>query len=232
MPRTNNLSRSQGSRSKANSRNQYSDRRMNSMLQRLVLLNEAQTNRMIPVVPDIPKRKLPKDRITRLAFELQLANIVSNSTAPVTGAYAITLSGFPGYNSPATTFDSYRITYISINFVPFGITAAANATLGQLTTAIDYADASPVDQSQLLQNDTSMVVQTGQFFERRFVPRIAVAAYSGAFTSYAQSEGEWVDTSSPAVQYYGLKYSQSISSSANTGYSPYVYAIVEFKNND
>jgi len=202
------------------------------MLSRLVLLNEAQTNRMIPVVADIPKRKLPSGRITRLAFELQLSTITSNSTAENFGSYAFTLTGFPGSASPIATFDSYRIVYLSVNFVPFGISAAANATLGQFTTAIDYADATPVTQSQLLQNDTSMVVQTGQFFERRFQPRTAVAAYSGAFTSYAQDENSWIDTTSPAVQYYGLKFSQSTSSTANTGYQPYVYAIVEFRNND
>jgi len=42
-------------------------------------------------------------------------------------------------------------------------------------------------------------------FTRVIRPRSAVAAYSGTFTSYANKYGQWVDTASPSVQFYGLK---------------------------
>lgn len=36
-------------------------------------------------------------------------------------------------------------------------------------------------------------------------PRTAMAAYSGAFTSYANMSDQWIDLNSTSVQYYGFK---------------------------
>ncbi len=38
-------------------------------------------------------------------------------------------------------------------------------------------------------------------------PHLAIGAYSGAFTSFANTNStQWVDANSPSVQYYGVKY--------------------------
>jgi len=34
---------------------------------------------------------------------------------------------------------------------------------------------------------------------------MAVAAYAGSFTSYANMEPQWIDCASPSVQHYGFK---------------------------
>ena len=206
--------------------------RLEETLKRLVTLNEAQTNRMVPSTPDIPRMLLAPNRVFTASFQQSAGLITSNSTSETTGALYFSLSGISGYTTWTGSFDSYRIVRIYVEFVPFGIVASANATLGQLTTAIDYDDANTTLNDTLLQNDTSMVVQTGTYFERRLRPRTAKAMYSGTFTSYGQDDESWIDTDSPNVQYYGVKYSQSISSSANTGYRPLITYVVNFRNNN
>jgi len=203
------------------------------MLLQLVSLNEAQTNRMVPSTGDVPRLHLKKDRVFTASFSYSAGAITSTSMTETSGALAFALSSVPGYTSWTSSFDSYRIIRAYIEFVPFGITAAANATLGQLVTAIDYDDTTPVVQSTLLQYDSAMLVESGKYFERRLVPRAAKALYSGtAFTSYGQDANPWIDGDSPGVPHYGIKYSQSVSSTANTGYTPLVTLVVNFRNNN
>jgi len=44
-----------------------------------------------------------------------------------------------------------------------------------------------------------------------FVPSVAAAAYSGAFTSYMNVVAPWIESSSSSVQHYGVKYALTIS---------------------
>jgi len=202
-------------------------------LQRLIVLNEAETLRMVPSVPDVPRMVLNKDRVFTATFSYNGGNIVSTSAAPTNGALTFILSSVPGYTSWTTSFDSYRIVRAYAEFVPFGITASANATLGQITTAIDYDDSLAMDQAALLQYDTAMLVESARYFERRLVPRAAKALYSGtAFTSYGQDTMAWIDCDSASVPHYGIKYSQGLSSTANTGYTALITLVVNFRNNN
>lgn len=209
------------------------DEKMLIAVQRLVELNEAQTQKMVPAVQDIPRLKLRKDRVFTASFSYQAPNVTSNSTSESIGAITFALSNVPSFTNWTASFDSYRIIRAYVEFVPFGISAAANATLGQISTVIDYDDATGAFRSDLLQYDSLLIVDTGKYFERRLIPRAAKALYSGtAFTSYGQDEMPWIDADSSSVPHYGIKYSQSISSSANTGYSPLVTLLVNFRNND
>jgi len=40
---------------------------------------------------------------------------------------------------------------------------------------------------------------------RKFIPHVAVASYSGTFTSFTNEVAPWIDIASPSVQHYGLK---------------------------
>lgn len=206
---------------------------MENILKQLVTLNEAQTNRMVPSLGDIPRLNLRKDRVFTASFAYSASPITSTSTTETSGALAFSLQNVAGYTSWTSSFDSYRIVRVYVEFVPFGISASANATLGQLVTAIDYDDSNATVQSNLLQYDSSMLIETGKYFERRLIPRAAKALYSGtAFTSYGQDEHPWIDGDSPGVPHYGIKYSQSVSNTANTGYTPLVTLLVNFRNNN
>lgn len=206
--------------------------RLEESLQRLITLNEAETNRMVPSTPDIPRLRLRKDRVYTASFSYTGGTITANSTAETTGAFSFQLSNVTGYTSWTSSFESYRIVAAYVEFVPFITTTTANNTQGQLATAIDYDDASPLFQMNLLQYDSFMLVDSAKYFERRVVPRAAKALYSGsAFTAYGQDTQPWIDTSSPSVPHYGIKYSQSVASSANTPYQVVCTLVVNFRNN-
>jgi len=196
-------------------------------------LNEVQTSKMVPEVPDVPRMKLAKNRVFTASFSYNAPAITSTSTAETQGAIVFTLAAVPGYTSWTQSFDAYRIVAAYVEFVPFGITPSANTTLGQIATAIDYDDSSAVPQMTLFQYDSAMLIQSGAYFERRVVPRAAKALYSGvAFTGYGQDSMTWIDSDSPSVQHYGIKYSQSVSNTAQTGYTPLVTLVVNFRNNN
>jgi len=225
MKRNNNNRRSNSNRNRGPTKVQVA-------LERLVTLNEAETNRMVPSTPDIPRIKLRKDRVFTASFSYSGPPITTNSTSETTGAITFQLSNVTGYTSWTSSFESYRIVAAYVEFVPYIGNTSANATLGQLATAIDYDDATPAFQMTLLQYDSLMLVESGRFFERRVIPRAAKALYSGtAFTSYGQDTQPWIDTSSPSVPHYGIKYAQSVSSTANTPYQSLVTLVVNFRNN-
>jgi len=229
MPRNNNYNNRRSSSKASSVANQE---QMLLVLNRIALLNEAETNRMVPSTPDVARMPLRKDRVYTASFSYPAGNITTNSTTETSGAFSFALSNVPGYTSWTSSFDSYRVIRAYVEFVPFISATSANATLGQLATAIDYDDSTAVPQMNLLQYDSAMLIDSGKYFERRLIPRAAKALYSGtAFTSYGQDEMAWCDTSSPTVPYYGLKYSQSVSSSANTPYSVLVTLVVNFRNN-
>jgi len=205
---------------------------LTAAVKQLVTLNEAETNRMVPSVSDVPRMPLSKNRVFTASFQYTAPSITTGSSAENAGSLYFQLSNVVDNASWRSCFDAYRIVRVYVEFVPFGITASANATLGQFVSVIDYDDATPVTSDTLLQYDTAMMVQSGLYHERRLVPRTAKALYSGTFTSYGQDTTPWIDTDSPSVQHFGIKYVQSISSTANTVYRPLVTMVVNFRNNN
>jgi hypothetical protein len=144
-------------------------------------------------------------------------------------APAFSFSDLPGVSDIGALYDLYKITRVDIEFIPFDTVAAAplvggSAPLGGvLHSVFDYDDAAPVSASttgtQLMQQYQTYKVQ--QFIRpgplRWSVrPRIAVAAYSGAFTSYANVGDLWIDVNSSTVQYYGFKFLVELSNPNTT----------------
>jgi hypothetical protein len=187
---------------------------------------------MEPDIPDVPRMRLANKRVYTTAFSYTAINITGNSATPNNGALTFALANASDYTSWTNCFDSYRIVQVHVEFVPasIGLTGTSNMN-GILYSAIDYDDATTLDSTGLLQYDTVQVVNSPQFFERRLQPRAAKALYSGvAFSGYGQDTAPWIDANSPSVQHYGIKYSQSITSSAVTTYSVIVTMFVNFRN--
>jgi hypothetical protein len=108
--------------------------------------------------------------------------------------------------SLSNVFDSYRIIAAKVTFHPYsGGSNNSSAAIPPITTAIDYDDSTTASVASLLQYDTSQTVPSGVYFERSFRPRVATAAYSGVFTSFAQMKDQWIDMASLGVIHYGLK---------------------------
>ncbi len=228
------MPRNYQSRKKAGTgaRRQHNEDQVVDLLKRIASSEDQSRNRMEPDVMDVPKIMLSPSRTYTTAYSYSIGPVTGNSTTETQGAISFALANAQDYTSWTNVFDAYRILQVIVEFVPgsIGLTGTSN-TNGALYTAIDYDDSTMLPSTSLIQYDTLQVVNAPQFFERRFVPRVAQAAYSGSlFNGYSQRSNQWISTNSPSVQHYGLKYSQSITSSAVTTYTPIVTMIIQFKN--
>jgi len=128
------------------------------------------------------------------------------------------LSNLPDYTSLTNTFDQYRIIWMKLEILPFYNQATASITgeppslIGNLIVDRDDAALPTASDSgaQVLREYASFrqwlmfSPRPGPFVVTVTHPKVAVAAYQGAFTAYA-NQSTWVDSAYPAVQHYGIK---------------------------
>jgi len=147
----------------------------------------------------------------------------------LTGGLYFVLSNISGYASFATVFDQYRLRCVSVTFSPRA-TAVYSATDIQprLWTCFDYDDATAIARSAVEQYDSCVLSPPGTGVVRTIVPRMALAAYSGAFTSYANVEDQWLDISSVNVQHYGVKFVIEAGAAAQTNLVAYALSYTAY----
>jgi len=109
-----------------------------------------------------------------------------------------------------TIWDQYRIDAVRFTIVPqnkaIGLFTNATTLLGPLLCVIDYDDSTPLTSNAQAQGYNScVVVNPSEDMTRVFQPRIALAAYAGAFTNFANKGDVWLDIASSGVQHYGIK---------------------------
>lgn len=123
---------------------------------------------------------------------------------------AFTLASLPNYQEFTNLFDSYRINGVSVLILfdhnSSDVGPSGTNIIPNLTHVIDYDDANVLTaESQYLEYEKYKINRLDKpvkFYIPK--PRFAIAAYSGAFTSYATKTG-WVDCASPSVEHYGYK---------------------------
>jgi len=203
--------------------------KMVSLMKELLLVNKQQINREIPQLKDavIPMQK--RHKVYPFTRIQQVGTISSSTSAEVFGSVTFALSSLPDYTEFTALFDCYRIVGVKVCFYPAFLDTTATTIYPPLYTVIDYDDASSLTTAAMGEYDSCQVVQTGQFFERSLVPRTAVAAYSGTFTSFGQKALMWLDCGSPSVVHYGLKYGLDISGAANTVWTVVAHYSLEFR---
>jgi len=208
MPNRRNKNQARNAR-KNNSSLQTTNGLLRDGFKKLLEFQQAQEVRFRPEVTDIPRIRFKKDRW----FNVELSyfnNITTSTTAAVTGGLSFQLSNFANVSNYTAVFDQYRIMQVSVKFIPTNTTTSSGSpgVGGVLYTVIDYDDQNtPTNLTTMLSYDSLAVTPPGQIEERTINPRLAVAAYSGAFTSFANlSNQTWIDAASSSVQYYGLKY--------------------------
>ena len=200
--RSNNRRRSQRRRAAPSMRN------VTNAIKDLALLTE---NKSFPDHPDRRPMVLPRRPQVMTFTRQHKIGVLTATNGDTTGAFAFALSDLPSSSDFTSLFDQYRIAQVTLKFIP----CAAN--FGQATTATDYPsiltcvdfddDAVPASSDTVRQYGTCLTVANATYFERCLTPRFAVAAYSGAFTSYAQSNPrQWIDCASPNVVHYGVKW--------------------------
>jgi hypothetical protein len=175
------------------------------------------------------------------------ASFIGASTTNVTSdpmfAQSFRLADLPQYASWTALFDQYRISRISVSFIPSRApTALASTTTDVAQPALQFWYAVDLDDSTVVSPLTALMqyenVRCHTFDGTKpmtvsFKPHIAVAAYSGAFTSYANQSSQWIDCGSPDVLHYGLKYGFPCLNSTSASI-PYLSIVctyyVEFKS--
>lgn len=158
--------------------------------------------------PDVLPLSIKQNNVFTFVQTVSLSQITSTAVSgtEVDAAYQVQLSLLDGVAALQAFFDQYRILQYTISFEPrYNMSNTAGTVLGTMTTAIDYDDATNQPAAMLRQKETCMVTPAYCPHVRTLKPHIAVAAYSGAFTSFTNVKDEWIDAASPNVQHYGVK---------------------------
>jgi hypothetical protein len=133
---------------------------------------------------------------------------ITQAATPVFYAVNSTLAlNCPDYAQLATVFDQYRIMGVEHKLVPMTTSPTpASQTSGMYATVIDYDDSVALASMAAAYSYADAVVcPTYKEQRRAYVPRMAVAAYAGAFTSYANLAPQWLDVVSNGILHYGIK---------------------------
>lgn len=164
----------------------------------------AQMTSTQPSVLDVSLPLRSKKRNVPYTFwqTTQIGTVTNNNIAEADYAFSFALNNLSNGPSFEAIFDTYKIIGIKVKIIP----TSGLATGGPpLYVVIDYDDASTLTIASMQQYDTLSIVPGGAYHERSLVPRMALAAFGGAFTSYAQQQDQWLDCASPGVLHYGVK---------------------------
>lgn len=131
-------------------------------------------------------------------------------------ATLIRLADLPDSADFVDLFDQYKITRITLSFKPFAeagslfTTASNNSCSVMHYSVLDHDDATLPTPSnsgvqKLREYQTFRESKFLRSWRRTTVPHLALAAFSGAFTSYTNTSPIWLDIAYPSVQHYGFK---------------------------
>lgn len=165
----------------------------------------------------IPRFPSPLDfdnKVYNFIQTVDSAVLTSSVTVPTFGAFLFTIGDLPQISSFSSVFDQYRIAMVTLSFKPNSNSNISSiADFGLLHTVVDYDDANVLSSIAAATDYTNVIVTDGYKVQTRtFVPHIAVAAYSGTFTSYQNETAPWIDMASTAVQHYGVKTAWGVTS--------------------
>jgi len=157
---------------------------------------------------------------------------ITSSSTPSFQTVAFSLNTFVNYTDLVGVFDQYRILEAELWLMPRvgQITSSASYDGGLLTTVIDYDNsATPPNTDALLQYANSITDVGGHGHYRKWKPHAALAAYSGASSSFANVTSPWCDCASPGISHYGFKAGCTVTDQSYT-YDLEVRALIQFRN--
>lgn len=153
--------------------------------------------RPFPAVTRLQQTIRVTDEYTGLLFQ-------TSTTVPVYAASAFTISSFAGTTAYLSVFDQYMIEKIEVWLE--SPAAQGSTSFDTLITAIDLDDANtPTSVAEVERKQGALIGSGGAGRYHAWCPHMAVAAYSGAFTSYSNVPAGWIDSASPSVQHFGFK---------------------------
>jgi hypothetical protein len=170
---------------------------------------------------------MPERKVYRALMSTSYPAFTSSITVPIYNANYVTLNSFTNTAEYVGLFDQYRFVEIEMWIEP---ETSSSTTIAPIWwSAVDYDDATIPSSIQSVagkQSATASSSDAGHY--HRFRPHVAVAEYSGSFTSYGNVPSTWADCGSPNIQNFGVKTAVNIDGVART-FQVVVRAIVEFK---
>jgi hypothetical protein len=152
--------------------------------------------------------------------------MTTSTVVDVKAALSFALSAFNGYTNFTSLFDQYRFDQLEVWIEPVNTTTAV---FGVVATAIDLDDANTPGTFVSVADHQGALIGEGQGGRyHKWKPHMAVATYSGAFTSYGNMPAGWIDAASPSVQHFGLKAAAGTSGVA-VQYNYAARAVVSFR---
>lgn len=159
------------------------------------------------------------------------AAITTSITVPVFAGFSFILTNFAKATPYTALFDQYRFDEIEVWFEPVISQSSSIALVSNYATAIDLDDANTPSAFIDVADHQSAIISNGETGHyHRWQPHMAVAAYSGVFTSFSNEVAGWIDVASPSVQHYGIKYATNSATSIPIIYSITVKAKVSFRS--
>jgi len=136
-------------------------------------------------------------------------------------ASGITLDAFDGYASLTQSFDQYKFDIVEFEYIPRqSVNDGVIVNSGIFVSVVDQDDVTVLSTFASALGYPNAQVWTASpgknhLLKHRFVPRIAIAAYSGTvFSKFANMANQWVDAANANVPFYGVKTASSVTSSA------------------
>jgi hypothetical protein len=156
-----------------------------------------------------PVASRPQPALTSLeqgimvTLDYSTAFLVSSITVPVQASVAFTVSLFAQSANYLALFDQYKIDQIECWLEPQNLNTAV--TTVPLASCVDLDDANSTVFTSVESKQGSIVSTTLNGHYHKWKPHVAIAEYSGAFTSFGNAPAAWIDAASPNVQHYGMK---------------------------
>jgi len=180
--------------------------------------------------------KVPSTLFQTLKTSTATGFLSQSSTLQTFVSKYITSGDILDFSNLAAVFDQYRIDMVEVIMNPQTTQGIPTTTFGppkgQLYSVIDYDDATNLTTTAAADAYANVIVSSVTNPSRRcFKPRVALAVYGGAFTSFANAADQWIDCASTGVQHYGVKYACDIGTTSNTvSYDQVVRILVSFRN--
>jgi len=177
-----------------------------------------------------PTNGLSLEQSITSEFMLEVPNYMASvatagAFAPSSRSFA--LSDFASATAYLGLFDQYRFEQIEV----WISLPAVNGTSAfpTLYSCVDLDDAnSPSGVGQIQDHMGAIITDGPAGHYHKWKPHMAVAAYSGVFTSFSNMPPTWIDSASPAVQHYGLK-SAFVSNGGAFSCNLTIRAVVSFR---
>jgi len=135
------------------------------------------------------------------------ARLTTSTTLSVFVSINFIIGNLDQISSLSAVFDQYRIFEIEHWLIPRvfeNLAKTDNQSL--LNSVVDYDDSNNFTSFAQATDYTNVLTTSGaQGHYRKFTPHVAVASYSGTFTSFTNVVAPWIDMASPSVQHYGIK---------------------------